>query len=132
MCGYLLINQLDLYMKNILLLFLVFFVTSTLMAQRKTEVSFSVRGNCSACEKNIEAAYDVKGIVFADYDLENETMTVVYKTKHFHCGHDVQKLAANVGYDTQDIKADEVAYSKLSACCKYRDPSSKNKCSGDH
>ena len=33
------------------------------------------------CEDRIEAAFDQKGIVAADYDLEKKTIHVVYKTK---------------------------------------------------
>ena len=119
-------------MKNLLILSFCILFSSALFGQRKADVTFSVRGNCGMCEKTIEAAYDVKGIVFADYDLENEEMHVVYKTKNFDCIKCVQRLAANVGYDTQDLKADDEAYSKLADCCKYRDNANKHECTGDH
>ena len=36
------------------------------------------------CEERIESAYDIKGIVMADYDLKTKMLHVVYKTKFFN------------------------------------------------
>jgi hypothetical protein len=33
---------------------------------------------------------------------------------------DIQKSIAAVGYDTQDVKADDAAYKKLPKCCQYK------------
>ncbi|HHZ82247.1 MAG TPA: ATPase [Flavobacteriales bacterium] len=119
-------------MNKVLYIALSLLISTSVFAQKKVDATFSVRGNCGMCEETIEAAYDVKGIVFADYDLEKEEMHVVYKTKHFNCIMCVQRLAANVGYDTRDIKANDDVYSKLADCCKYRSTKEKKTCSGNH
>ncbi|PCJ81997.1 MAG: hypothetical protein COA49_03265 [Bacteroidetes bacterium] len=119
-------------MNKALYIALSFLISTSVFGQKKADVTFSVRGNCGMCEEKIEAAYDVKGIVSADYDLEHEEMHVVYKTKYFNCIMCVQRLAANVGYDTQDVKANDDVYNELADCCKYRTSEQKKSCSGNH
>ena len=67
------------------LIFVVFnlLLLTNISAQKKADVTFEVRGVCGMCEERIEKAYDVKGIVIADYNLESHMLHVVYKTKHF-------------------------------------------------
>ena len=33
---------------------------------------------------------------------------------------DIEKSIAAIGYDTQDVKADDAAYKKLPKCCQYK------------
>ena len=73
------------------------------------------------CEDRIEAAFDQKGIVAADYDLEQKKMHVVYKTKKWD-EERLHKLATGVGHDTDKYKADDELYANIHGCCKYRDP----------
>ena len=44
-------------------------------------MTFGVSGLCGMCENRIEEAYDQKGIVAADYDLDKHKMQVVYRAK---------------------------------------------------
>ena len=55
--------------------------------------------------KRIESAYDIKGIVMADYDLKTKMLHVVYKTKFFNTPIDIHKIAAKAGHDTDQVKA---------------------------
>ena len=119
-------------MKNLLFVVFTLFLVTNISAQKKADVTFEVGAVCGMCETRIEQAYDVKGIVIADYDLESHKLHVVYKTKHFPDILDVHRLAVNVGHDTDLIKASEEVYAKLHGCCKYRDESETQKCSGDH
>ena len=105
-------------------------LSTNAMAQKKADLLFSVDAACGMCEARIEAAYDVKGIIFADYDLNTNMLHVVYKTNLFPDTIDVHRIAANVGHDTNIIKATDEAYSNLHSCCKYRDETIQ--CSGDH
>ena len=73
------------------------------------------------CEDRIEAAFDQKGIVAADYDLEKKTIHVVYKTKKWD-EERLHKLATAVGHDTDKYKATDEVYANMHGCCKYRDP----------
>ena len=107
-------------------------MATNIVAQKKAEVTFEVGGVCGMCEERIEKAYDVKGIVIADYDLETHLLHVVYKTKYFPEILEVHRLAVNVGHDTDLIKSTDDKYSNLHECCKYRDEKGTHKCSEDH
>lgn len=117
-------------MKNILFTVGVLLMSSSAMAQNKVDLVFEVGAACGMCEGRIEAAFDVKGIISADFDLDTHMLHVVYKTKQFPDTIDVHRLAANVGHDTDLIKATDEVYSNLHHCCKYRQQTTQ--CSGDH
>jgi periplasmic mercuric ion binding protein len=119
-------------MKNLLFVVFALFLGTNISAQKKADVTFEVGGVCGMCEERIERAYDVKGIVIADYDLESHTLHVVYNTKHFPDILDVHRLATGVGHDTDLMKASDEVYAKIHGCCKYRVETETHKCSGDH
>ena len=88
---------------------------------QKAELTFGVSGLCGMCENRIEAAFDQKGIVAADYNLDTKKIHVVYKTKKWN-EESLHKLATGVGHDTDKYKADDELYANIHGCCKYRDP----------
>ena len=90
---------------------------------QKAELTFGVAGLCGMCENRIEAAFDQKGIVAADYNLETKQLHVVYKAKKWD-EEGLHKLATGVGHDTEKYKATDEAYANIHGCCKYRDPKS--------
>ena len=103
-------------------LWLAVFAISALCVQaQKAELTFGVSGLCGMCEDRIEAAFDQKGIVAADYNLDTKKMNVVYKTKKWD-EERLHKLATGVGHDTDKYKADNDLYANIHGCCKYRDP----------
>ncbi|RXQ95923.1 ATPase [Ancylomarina salipaludis] len=92
--------------------------TMSLLAQSKTE-KFKVYGNCSMCEKTIEkAAQSVEGVTAADWNKETKMMEVSFDKAKTNV-HKVHMAIAKVGYDTEMHKANDEAYKKLPACCKY-------------
>ena len=100
---------------------LLLFTTSAFFAQaQKAELTFGISGLCGMCEDRIEAAFDEKGILAADYDLEKKTIHVVYNTKKWDEKR-LHKLATAVGHDTDKYKAADEVYANLHGCCKYRD-----------
>ena len=90
---------------------------------QKAELTFGVSALCGMCEQRIEAAYDQKGIVAADYNLETKQLHVVFKTKKWN-EESLHKLATGVGHDTDKYKSTDEAYANMHGCCKYRDPKS--------
>ena len=105
--------------------FCIFFIlgiamTSVSSQAQKAELTFGVSGLCGMCESRIESAFDQKGIVVADYNLETKQIHVVYKTKKWN-KEGLHKLATGVGHDTDEYKASEESYANLHGCCKYRE-----------
>ena len=107
-------------MTRFLLLAAVMLAAVATQAQR-AELMFGVAGVCGMCEDRIEAAFDQKGIVAADYDLETKQLHVIYKTKKWN-EESLHKLATVIGHDTEKYKATDEAYANIHGCCKYRDP----------
>ena len=98
------------------LLFL--FVSTTGFAAKKTE-KIAIKGNCDMCEKRIErAAYSVKGVIKADWDVESKTFKVTYNDKKTTLDK-IETAIANVGHDTPNHKASDEVYNNLHSCCKY-------------
>ena len=107
-------------MKVVFTLSLIVAISISAFSQKKAELTFNVSAVCGMCEDRIESAYDVKGIIIADYDLKTKMLHVVYKTKFFNTPLEIHKIAANAGHDTNKVKATDEAYSNLHSCCKYR------------
>jgi len=86
--------------------------------QTSKTATFGVRGNCGMCKKTIEtAAMAVDGVESASWDTEKKEITVVYNSNTTLM--DIHKAIANVGYDTDKVKAVNSAYNKLPGCCQY-------------
>ena len=92
---------------------------------QKAELTFGVSGICGMCENRIESAFDQKGIIAVDYNLEKKTIHVVYKTKKWN-EERLHKLATGVGHDTDKYKASDEVYGSMHGCCKYRDSKSRS------
>lgn len=106
-------------MKHLLILMALAF-SSASFAQKKAEIEFHVSGVCGMCETRIEKALDVPGVIMAEWDVETKKAKVAYKTKVIS-EEQIHQLIANVGHDTDKIKATDEAYANMHGCCKYRE-----------
>ena len=92
------------------------------MAAEQT-VTFKVAGNCKSCYKKIvKAAEKVDGVDEADWDRKSHDFTATFDDEVTNKDEIVKSILA-AGYDVEDLKADDKAYSRLPKCCKYRDGS---------
>lgn len=106
------------------------FSALTIQATTKLE-KFKVNGQCNMCENRIEkAAKTLDGVVSAQWDKSNKSLTVSYDDKKTT----MQKIQTSItmaGHDTEMFSASESGYNKLSECCKYkRDPNRKRNTHG--
>lgn len=88
--------------------------------QEKKEETIKIKTSavCGMCKDRIESnmAYE-KGVKDVVLNVKTKICTITYKTAKT----DPQKLRTaitKIGYDADDMKADENAYDKLPACCK--------------
>jgi copper chaperone CopZ len=89
--------------------------------QRKVEIRFEVDGVCGMCETRIEKALlETPGVWAAEWDVESHEVFVVYKPKKVS-EMDLHRAVAEVGHDTQKVKAKSDDYNALNGCCKYKD-----------
>ncbi len=90
--------------------------------EKKERATFTVYGECGMCEKRIEnAVNEMEGVSWADWELETLELTVKFDPSVVTLD-EIKQKAAEVGHDTEDVRATEESYEGLHACCKYERP----------
>ena len=77
---------------------------------------------CGQCKDRIEGGlvYE-KGVKDVVLDVETKVVTIKYNTKSTNPG-ELRKKISKLGYDADEVPADQAAYDKLPACCKKDAP----------
>jgi copper chaperone CopZ len=84
----------------------------------KTVLNCSHCKICETCGKNFqENLLKIKGVKMYELDEEKMTLTVYYNPQKTNLGT-IRTAISKMGYDADDVKADETAYGKLDRCCK--------------
>lgn len=114
--------------KSFILVFLVSILSgTTLSAQVKKQDTVQIKASvvCGMCKDRIESslAYE-KGIKDVSVDIDNKTVTVIFKTSSTDVAT-IRKKISKIGYDADDVPADQAAYNKLPPCCKKDAPAHK-------
>ena len=95
--------------------------SAEIISETGEKTSFKVYGKCGMCENRIEkAANALDGVTSANWNRESEMLTIEYNPEKVDV-KDVHKAIAEVGHDTEKMKADDKTYKSLPGCCKYRD-----------
>lgn len=84
----------------------------------KTE-KIKIEGNCSMCKKRIEDAAYVKGVKRADWNVQDQVLTIVYNSGKTS-SEIIQQHIAKAGHNTEKVSAKEADYEKLPECCQYK------------
>jgi len=100
-----------------LLAFALVFSAGISSAQSKSE-TIKVSGNCSMCQKHIEAAARKAGAATAKWDKKTKMLAVSFDESKTS-DDAIQKAVAAAGYDTEKYAGDEKAYQSLDECCQY-------------
>ncbi|OQX80149.1 MAG: hypothetical protein B6D64_03670 [Bacteroidetes bacterium 4484_276] len=77
---------------------------------------------CGMCESKIkkELAFE-KGVKGIEVDLETKVITVEFNPKKTD-KEKIKKAITKIGYDADELLAEDKAYEKLPACCKKDAP----------
>ena len=111
---------------SILTLWLLFGLTNAFAQKQKTIEKAIIKTNiycnhCAKCETCGEKFQKVllreKGIQMVTVDEKEMTIEVVYNTKKTDLPK-IKTAITKLGYDADDLKADEIAYEGLDNCCK--------------
>lgn len=98
---------------------LLFLMSFTVYAQIET-VYIQTSAQCEMCKKKIEKkVMAVKGVKNAVLDMKTKTVKVKYDSQKTEPKH-IKTIISQAGYDADEIKADEKAYSQLEDCCKKK------------
>lgn len=119
-------------MKNISILFFIV-ISSVAYAQSSKVVKADIKvyGNCGMCKTRIQKALDRTGIKTATWDSKTKNLSVVYNAEKI-TEEQIHKFIADVGHDTDKVKAKDETYAKLPFCCLYRDHDHSGMHDGDH
>ncbi len=103
------------------LLLLSFLVVGRAYAVKHTTVSavYNVNGVCDQCKKRIETAAYIKGVRYAEWNVETHDLTLKYNSDKTSVD-EILKSVAKAGHDSALFKATDEDYDKLPACCRYR------------
>ncbi len=105
-------------MKTILIAFLTGFISLTGYSQSTESATFEVAGNCGMCKNRIEEAATIDGVTSADWNLEDQMLTIVYDPEKVDLD-DIHQRIADAGHDTEKVRAKDETYKKLPACCQF-------------
>ena len=109
-------------MKKIILFAILLGFTALAQSQTKNKNAkhtFEVNGNCDQCQKRIQkAAFSVTGVKMAMWDIETHQITVLINEEKCELLA-VKQAIANVGHDSDEVKAPDEVYKNLHGCCLY-------------
>ncbi len=82
------------------------------------EVQIKTSAVCGMCEERIEGniAYE-KGVKKVELDDKTKIVTIGFDPRKTSAD-DLRKAISKLGYDADDVPADQVAHDKLPACCQ--------------
>lgn len=76
---------------------------------------------CDMCKNRIEKSmFKQYGISSVKVDVKKKTTTVSWLTDRTNI-EEIKASIANIGYDADDVTAEESAYNRLPECCKKPD-----------
>ena len=82
------------------------------------EIKIKTSAVCGMCKETIESNLVFeKGIKILSLDVKSGILTVTYNPKKI-TPEKIRIAVSRLGYDADEIPADEKAYNKLSSCCK--------------
>jgi len=84
----------------------------------KAVISLPTLQNCDKCKDQIEFFISkTEGVTAVKVDLKRKTATVSWLTDRTNKEY-IKTAIANLGFDADDIEAEEYAYKRLPPCCK--------------
>ena len=101
-----------------LLISAVSFSQSSEKAVIQTAIHCDHCKQCETCGQKFQAnMYKIKGVKMYELDESKSTITVYYNPKKTSL-EIIKDAISHLGYDADDVKADETAYASLDGCCK--------------
>lgn len=113
--------------KTMIALFAIILISqSSVMAEKKKEVkeiNIQTSAVCGMCEERLEHNMKFeKGVTFVDLDPETKKLLIKYRADKTDPDK-LRKAISKIGYDADDVLADQKAHDKLPKCCqKGNDP----------
>lgn len=87
--------------------------------ERKVDtVEIKTSAVCNMCKERLEhdMAFE-KGVKSVELDNETKILTITYKTNKTN-KEELKKAVTKIGYDADELLADQKAHDRLPACCQ--------------
>ena len=97
-------------------------LTINAWAQKET-VQIKTSAECveNCCKDRIEEEMQfTKGVTAVNLNIESQVVTVTFKTKK-NSVENIRKIISNLGYNADDVIANESAHNALPNCCQSLD-----------
>jgi len=95
-------------------------LTINAWAQKET-VEIKTSAQCEMCkERIVEEMQFTKGVTAVNLDVETQILTVTFKIKK-NSVENIRTIISAIGYDADDVKAEENAHNALPYCCQNPD-----------
>ena len=95
-------------------------LTINAWAQKET-VEIKTSAQCEMCkERIVEEMQFTKGVTAVNLDVESQILTITFKTKKTNLDK-IKNAISLIGYNADEILADEKAHNKLPKCCQNPD-----------
>ena len=97
-------------------------LTINAWAQKETvQIKTSAECVANCCKDRIEEEMQfTKGVTAVNLDVESQVLTVTFKTKK-NSVDNIRKIISNLGYNADDVRANEGAHNDLPNCCQSLD-----------
>jgi len=107
-------------MKNVLVVLSLIVATYSTAQEKKgtSTVKIQTSAECTSCKERLEEKLNyTKGVKYSNLDLESKILEVKFVSKKISL-ENIKTIVSDLGYDADDVKANEAAYEALPACCK--------------
>lgn len=86
------------------------------------EIKIKTSAVCKMCKERLEhdMAFE-KGVKEVELDLETKVLTIKYKANKT-TPENLREAVSKIGYDADDVLADQKAHDKLPKCCQKGTP----------
>ena len=97
-------------------------LTINAWAQKETvQIITSAECVANCCKDRIEEEMQfTKGVTAVNLNVESQVLTVTFKTKK-NSVENIRKIISSIGYDADDVRANESAHNALPNCCQSLD-----------
>jgi mercuric ion binding protein len=97
-------------------------LTINAWAQKETvQINTSAECVANCCKDRIEEEMQfTKGVTAVNLNIESQVLTVTFKTKK-NSVENIRKIISSIGYDADDVRANESAHNALPNCCQSLD-----------
>ena len=97
-------------------------LTINAWAQKETiQILTSAECVANCCKDRIEEEMQfTKGVTAVNLNIESQVLTVTFKTKK-NSVENIRKIISNLGYNADDVRANENAHNALPNCCQSLD-----------